>query len=362
MPQLNISNLDKSGATSTVDDYSVDTKTTDGVMDQDETVYTNSKWPTWFGYYKSIADLKSAIDLKSIWVVGKGWTADNKVSATLDNISGWGNDSFTDILINMNTTMLIGGDAFAEVMRDDKGNLINLKPIDAGSINIVVNKQGRIKRYEQTARTSGTPKNFKPNDILHFSNKRIADEIHGQSAIEALEENIKANAENFADLKKLNHHQVRPFILWKLKTDNTTKIQEIITKINAARNLGEDMFIPDDDDAIEHEIVQANISSGVFTWRDDLRNSFYRAIGLPQIIPGAGGQSTESEGKVIFLAHEVIVSSEQRYIEETLWNQLAIRIKLNAPPSIEPKLQQDQAKDAGQTGFQPSDTQAGVGR
>ncbi len=65
-------------------------------------------------------------------------------------------------------------------------------------------------------------------------------------------------------------------ILWKLKTDDPAKIASVVAKIDAARNLGEDMFIPDDDDAISYEVVQLNPSALVLQWRDDIRNKFYR--------------------------------------------------------------------------------------
>ena len=141
--------------------------------------------------------------------------------------------------------------------------------------------------------------------------------------------------------------QVKPFILWKLKTDNAAKIATFVTKINNARNLGEDMFVPDDDDMLQYEVIQCNPSQMVFSWRDDIRNKFFRSIGLPQIVPGGGGQSTESESKVIYLAFEQIVKRDQIYLEKQLWNQLFLRIKLVPPTSLMENMQEDEAKDGG---------------
>ena len=121
------------------------------------------------------------------------------------------------------------------------------------------------------------------------------------------------------------------------------------------------MFIPDDDEAIQYEIVQVNLSQLVLSWRDDIRNKFYRTIMLPQVVPGASGQGTESESKVIMLAFEQLVERDQRFLEKQLWNQLAIRIDLIPPASIAPELKTDEAKDAGQgLNFQRGETTAGV--
>jgi len=248
----------------------------------------------------------------------------------------------------MEITKRIGGDAFAEIIRDeDTGLLINLKVLDPSSIKIIVDRKGIITRYEQVSKL---PKKgeythpFKPEEILHFSNNRIADQIHGISDIDSVEEIIKADKENFLDIKKIMHHQARPFILWKLKTDDKTKIAELVSKIDAARNLGEDMFIPDDDDAIQYEVVQVNVNQMIATWRDNLRNGFYRAIGMPLIVFGNAG-TTESGGKIEYLAHEQVFEKEQKAIEQQLWNQLNIKIDLIPPTTLLENLQTDEAKD-----------------
>ena len=113
--------------------------------------------------------------------------------------------------------------------------------------------------------------------------------------------------------------------------------------------------------ARSYEVVELNINQIILAWRDDLRNSFYRAVGLPQVVPGAGGQSTESESKVIYLAFEGIVEREQKQIERWIWEQMGLRIDLYPPETLAQDLQTDNSKD-GTAGFQPSDTTAGVGR
>ena len=54
--------------------------------------------------------------------------------------------------------------------------------------------------------------------------------------------------------------------------------------------------------------------------------------------------------------------TEQRLLEQDLWNQLAIRVKFDRPVSLMDSMQSDEAANTGQTGFQPNDTQAGVGK
>jgi len=359
---LRFQNAEYSNMTNVVDDVTVDTKSIDGVSSQKETEWMNTDWTKWWGYFNNIPDLQSALLMKSIWNVGKGWTADASTKGILELIDGWGKDTFDDILFNMDVIRNVGGDSFAEIIRNKDDTLVNLKPLDPETMKIIVDEKGIIKRYEQTSKIKGNPpKKFKPEEIFHLTCNRLADQIHGISRIAAVEDIILANNENFVDLKKLMHHQVKPFIMWKLKTDDQTKINEIVNKIDKARNLGEDMFIPDDDDAVSYEIVQVNISDAVFSWRNDIRNQFYRTFGLPLIIFGSGG-STESGGKIEYLAHEQVFSADQRYLELQIWNQLGIKIKLNPPVTLLENLQTDEKKDANQgLEIQPNDVTAGVG-
>jgi len=363
MPDVDIEAARYSDMTNRVDDYAITALDTDGISEQKETTYTNDKWTEHWGYFNTHPELKSAILMKAIWNVGKGYTADNRTRAILDNISGWGKDCFEDVLFNMEVCRRVGRDSFSQVIRNDEGTLINLKCLNPGVMRIVCNGQGLIERYEQLSRLGNKKviKKFKPAEIFHLSNNRLADQIHGISDIESLDETILAELESFKDIKQVMHRQAKPFIIFKLGTDETSKIDTIVKKIDELRNKGEDLYIPDDEDIISFEVVQVNMSSVIMEWRNDIRNKFYRTIGLPQIVPGAGGQSTESESKVIYYAFENIVERDQRYIENQVWQQLKLRINLIPPKSLMNEMSADQSKDAGSL-MQQSDLTAGRGR
>lgn len=348
MARMDIGNAQATDMSNSVKPYSIPAQDTDGIQEQKETTYQNTNWTQQFGYFNQVPDLKSALLLKATWNVGKGYTTDPDTQVILDHISGTGKDSFEDILFNMEVTKRIGGDAYAEIIRDPQsGEIINLKTLNPGTIKIVYDDKGIIKEYRQVSRVKGTPdRKIAVEKMWHMSHNRVADQIHGISDIDAVAKVIQADEENFDDMKKIMHRGARPMILWKLKTDDQTKIAAFVAKIDAARNLGEDMFIPDDEDIVTHEIVQVDVSANVLAWRDDMRNKFYRVIGLPQVVPGGGGQSTESESKVIYLAFEQIVEKDQKNIERQVWEQLQLKIDLVPPATLSQNLQQDEAKDA----------------
>lgn len=335
-----------------VTDYSSITKTTipsettDGVIIGGDARHTNENFSEYWGFFNNVGGLKSALLMKSIWAVGKGWTADDATTKLLENIKGWGKDTFDDILFNMDLIKNVNGDSYAQIMRNDNGKLINLKCLDPASMVTVVSPQGIIKGYEQVSKIKGKAvKKFKVNEIFHLSNNRLADQIHGISDIEGLRDTIIADKENFNDSQKLSHFQAKPFILFRLKTDDPTKIANFVTRLQNARKLGEDLVIPDDDDIVSAEVIQLNPSSFIQEWRNDLKNRFYREVGMPEVAFGTSG-ATESGGKMEIFAHETVFEHNQRYMEKQVWNQLAKKIDLIPPNSLLDNLQTDEKKDA----------------
>lgn len=357
-----LSNTTLSNLSTTVTDVTVTPMNTDGATGQEEYTWQNTKWSEYWGYFNTIPELKSAMIMKGIWVTGKGYTADPETKVILDHITGWGKDSFKDILYNQYLIMRLAGDSFAEIIRDKDTNLLlNLKPLDPSSIKIVVDSKGILLRYEQVNKITGKNKIFEPEKIFHLSHNRLADQIHGVSDIESMKETILAELENFTDLKKIMHRYAKPLIIFKLKTDDQSKITAFVAKMDQAVNKGENVYIPDDENILSYEVVQININNIVMTWRDDIRNKFYRTLGLPLIVFGNAG-TTESGGKIEYLAHEQVFSNDQLFVEEQVWNQLYLKIKLNSPVTLLENLQQDQNKDAKQgMEIQQNDVTAGSG-
>ena len=338
MPETDIGSADKSNLANVMVDYSVDAISTDAAGDQKEFTWQMTKWSQYLGYYKTIPELKSAIDTKANWTMGAGFEAEEVTKLLLGNIRGNGKDSFNTILKNMIRTKIIGGDSFAEIIKDENDVLVNLKPLDPSSIVIVQNSKGMVKRYEQVSKVMGTDnKKFKPEDIFHLSRERIADEIHGMSIIPAVEWIILARNEAMADWKKVLHRTVFPITVFKLDTDDPDKIAEFKKKQDAARAEGENMYIPMG--AVEIDSAAAatppNSTMNPLQWIDRLNDYFYQAVNVPQIIMGNAKEFTDASGKIVYLSYEQSVKAEQLYEEEQILIQLNLEIKLTFPASLQ---------------------------
>ena len=362
MANLRIDGAVASDLSSAIKPFAVAPIATDGITDQKETKWTNERFEEYFGYYKTIPELRAVIDAKATWTGGKGFEADEETTILLDSIRGWGKDTFNTNLENGARTKEIGGDFFAEVIRDEDEILINLKPLDPSVIDIIVDDKGMVLRYEQNAKIKGSAvKKFKPEEIFHLPRNRVADEIHGVSMIEALVNIVLMKNEAMTDNQRLLHRNIDPLWIFHLDTDDTSEIASFKAKNDKARARGENMYIPKDVVVPELVSVAGNATMNPLAWITYLDNAFYEAAGVPKIILGGSGEFTEASAKIAYLAFQQNIEEEQLFIEEAILNQLNLVVKLSFPASLENELLSDEKKDGDQS-INPSETTAGQGQ
>jgi len=363
LPETNITNAERSDlatqfGSGTTNYYEVDTLSTDGPTDQKETTYQNTNWTQQFGYYKKIPELNAAIDAKARWTIGKGYKADEITTLILDAVKGWGKDTFNTIMENMVRTMLIGGDAFAEIITDDNGILINLKPLDPEVIRIVADRKGRILRYEQTSKTKKAVKKFEPEEIFHLARNRVADEIHGVSVIDAVENIIKYRNQAMADWDRVLHRNIDPLWIFHLDTDDTSKIAAFKAKMDAARGKGENMYIPKGAVVPELVTTAANATLNSMTWIDTLNDYFYQAVNIPSVILGSSKNLTEASVKIAFMAFQRATEEDQLQIEEQILNQLNLLVEFEFPAIIQNEMLSEKPEVEKEQAMEPNDTTA----
>jgi len=361
MADTDIGSTEEAGLRNVIVDYTVDPQSTDGAGEQKETTWQMTEWSQNLGYYKTIPELQTAIDAKANWTIGAGYEADDQTKLLLMTIRGNGKEAFNTIIHNLIRTYTIGGDAFAEIIRDREGILINLKPLDPSSIVVVVGINGRIKRYEQVSKTKRPNKKFKPERILHLSRKRIADDIHGISVVPSVKWIILARNEAMSDWKRVLHRNVDPLWIFHLDTDDEAEIAKFKAKQDSARAHGENMYVPKGCVVPELVTTAANASLNPLAWIDRLNDYFFQAVNVPQIIIGNAKEFTDASGKIVYLSYEQSVKGEQLYIEEQILGQLNIEIALTFPASLQNELVSDTPtmelkEEPQETAAQPNDT------
>lgn len=368
MAERDLSSAVTSDLTNAVTDFSVDPVTTDAAGEQKETEWINTEWSNQLGYYKKIPELKISVDALARWTIGKGYTTNEITWMSLFQIRGFGKDTFNSILENQTKVSKIGGDSYAEIIRQPLlkriikritgggGLMVNLKPLDPGVMKIVANRQGIIIRYEQVTKGTTPNKKFKPEEIFHLCRNRTADEIHGESIVIAVEEIILARNEAMKDMRELMHRYVRPRFFFHLDTDDDTEIAKFKATCDNATEGGENVYIPKGAVVPELLSVPTNSTLNPLPWINTLNQYFFQATGVPQIIVGGAQEITEASAKIAYLAFEQTIEGEQLYIEEQVLAQLHLEIELEFPASLENELLSDKAKSETMQASTPEDT------
>jgi hypothetical protein len=336
MPETRLGAALATDVKGTIVDYSVTPEITDGTGNQKESTWVTDSWNENLGYYKNIPELKTAIDTKATWTIGAGIEADEQTELILGTIKGNGKDTFSSILKNQIKVKTIDGDSYAEIIRDKEGFLLNIKPLAPDSIRSVWNAKGMIKRYEQINKVDmKAERKFNPEQILHLSRERLADEIHGVSVVPAVKQIILARNEAMADWKRVLHRNVDPLFVFHLDTDDASEIAAFKTKHDAARKNGENLYVPKG--VVEPELIATatNASLNPLAWINQLNDYFFQAVNVPQIIVGNSKEFTDASGKIVYLSYEQAVKAEQLYVEEQILSQLNLEIKLTFPASLQ---------------------------
>ena len=312
-------------------------------------------WRKWFGYYKVIPELQAVINKMAVWTVGKGYEADKKTQEKLDKIRGCGKDTFDSVIFNLQVTKRVGGDAFAEIVRNKRGELRNLKPINPGSMVVLSNHKGIITGYEQVVIPSGQTKRavrqepirFKPNDIFHLMNNRLGDEPHGRSTIEKIVDIIEMKNESMQDMKIVFHRYVKPLIISMIDSDDESEIAAFKAKLDKAVRYMENMVVPKDTVEMERMSVPQYSTLDPLPWIQLLQQYFIMSEGVPGVILGEAEKTTEATAKILYLAFQQNIEAEQLYLEQQIKAQLKLDVEFNFPADLAEHMEGDMRKEGG---------------
>lgn len=315
--------------------------------------YQNTKFATQLGTYLEISELGGMIDRKANYVVGKGFKAEKKIESLMARWKGNGLDSANMIFYNAVKTYTLGGDFFAEIVRNKRRIITNLKPLNPGTVKVKADKKGIIKEYEvfpiatgQVGQPPPASVVVQPEDMFHLAYNRIADQIHGQSVIDKLMPIVEMRREAMQDIRVVFHRYVKPLLISSVDTDDATEIANYKAKLDKAMAKGENLVVPKGTvDNIERVSIPQFSTLDPLPWLKLLQNEFIKAEGIPGIVIAIGSESTEAESKILYLAWQQLVEFNQMFLEEQIKNQLSLEVEFEFPASIAPELIKDEKKD-----------------
>ncbi len=341
---------------SDIPDFIVEAKALDTVNAGEETFYYFSYAPEAFGYYLTIPEIFSAANAMATFAFGAGWTSpDVNTKIELEHVRGNGKDTFGRIAWSHNVVKNVVGDAFCEVKRkDDK--IINMIPISPERVRLVYGEDGMLKRYDAWNGKEWRP--IKLENMLHSSNKRIGDQTHGTSQIDACKWIIKARNEAM-ETNKIVDRRARAIGIIEYQTDNLGKINYANEQVKQAITNGDVIGTPEG--TMKVQDFPNKTTGERMSWIQYLENFFYQVFGVPRSIATSDGTS-EVGGKMGNVNFEPTYAKERMDFEDDLWQQQGIKVTFEKQASLGGLVQQDQAKNSGMINIQPNDVEASMSR
>ena len=329
--------------------------------------HASPNWNRNLGYLKKHVSVKAVMNKLKLWTFGEGIEADDRTTKILERITGWGKETAVDVFGNQIVIEHVNGDSYGEIITTDgkliseKGdNLQNVKPLNPGRMQTLVNESGIIIGYEELSTDKKkVVDTFETEEIFHLVHNRTANEIHGTSDIDSIITFLDKIKQLDEDMSVMFHRFVVPLVIWRLNTDDTTAMATFKTQSKKARNGGDDMVISDK--AVEWSMLEPGKGVGKtldpMSWRNKWTEEVIKGGEVPALIMAIESGTTEAASKMVTLAWEKVVENSQRSIEAQVKAQLHLEITLPQSITIEKNLAADEAKDAGaQTKMKPSET------
>ena len=358
MAEFDLNNTTGVGLTA-IPDFIMDAKVLDVDNSDGETITYHENAVTDIGYYANDPIVFSAANGLATWAFSLGWIAEDDITTQeFKHVTGRGNETFAQVMWNHEVIKLVVGDAYMEIVwegDDNKKALVNLIPISPERVRDI-SKAGRILRYEVW--NGKKWKKIKTTHMYHTSNKRIGDQVHGTSQLDALRKTIDARQEAEADERVIKHRDKAIGIV-EYETNNEGKI--INANKSITTNIANGDMIGYSKGTLEIKPWPARSSEDRQSWILSRENFTYGTFGVPRTMITSDGTS-ETGGINGHLIFEVTAGKEASDEEDSINSQMFRVIKFNRPPSLAPKVQENQAANTGQTAIQPAEAEPKVNR
>ena len=299
-----------------------------------------TQFSKWHGLYRQIPEFQIYIDTYCRFLIGKKLNTTHKpTSEAIKKIKGNGKDNLKKILLNIKRVSKICGNGFGEIIPDGQGRLINIKPLDPGTIKIKSNEKLMITGYDQVAWKEHKPivlRSWSPDKIFHIANKRIADEITGISEAETLFNIIKWRHQVMNSYAVIIHRYLKPTYFYEVDTDDETEMANIKTKIDNAIKNFENVIVPKGTFGETQKITIANQAMlDPMPWMNFLKRFFQTSSGVPDIVQGEARESAVSAANLNYISFKERIIQEQEEYSDEIKMQLGLEIKFDEPREIE---------------------------
>ena len=276
----------------------------------------NSQFYKWLGFVQKIPLLASIIDA-TVDATVASWRVTgehaSEMADILDDMVGNGKENYTQIMKNMLSISIVGGDAYAEIVFDEE-DVTDLRILNPDSITQII-KDGRIENY----RVKQTNQMLQPENVFHLASNRIGSAPHGFSTIEPMNNLLIHFMQVQDDMARLFHRYIKPLNIFRFKTNSSQEINTWMSEFRKQQAvMDSDIGIPDDlVSTIDRVSIPQGSTLDPTQWHNILINQFFMANRVSENILGIGTQNSEESAKMQMAGFAQLVRAKQKFLS---WN------------------------------------------
>jgi hypothetical protein len=287
----------------------------------DEFTQHESSYQTQYGVWNGLVSrnptLRQIIEIRgasvfSSWAV-KGAHM-KEAQKMLDELEGRNGETFKQIAANMYKIAYICGDAYAEIIWDEKGPeegiIERLEILPSDNIRQII-ERGTIKEFEEIS----TSTKWKPQKIFHVRYNPRGAMTHGIGMVESMN-NLLVSREQLAQVgQEIYEKMSRPKQMILAKTDNAEKLNILATMIQKAGDEWHGIAILPAALIDDTKEITLNPSLKPQEYLDFLDKEMFKSTATPEIVLGTGYSTSEEDAKTRIAGFMGSIRYDQEDIE-----------------------------------------------
>lgn len=292
-----------------------------------------SDYLTWLGFVNKIPLLRSIINANADSVTASWQTYGDhaeQMAKILDNFEGTGKETFKQIIHKLFRQAKTGGNAYAEVVTNDDGEVLNLIPLPPQNVKVIFQK-GIIKKYEETE----DGERFQPEEIFHLAYNPWGAQHWGTGVVEPMQNLLIDLLQVQDDMAKIYHRYIKPIHVVEFDSDDSTQIDAFKTEWAKLKNIPEaDIIVPKGLVSVTRASIPQFSTLDPAQWHRILVDQILMSSRVSENLLGIGTQNSEESARMQMAGFNQMVRMDQKWLEENLRRQLFVQAFPESTPKI----------------------------
>ena len=268
--------------------------------------------------------LSTALDLTVDLTTQNGYTFSGENQRTIKEVKKLFDDKldFDQVIDNILYQLLIFGDAYLELRRNESGTkIMELHALETSEMDFEYDKHGEILQYVQKVESKGKENwvYFKPKDVIYFRLRRIGSEMKSKVPFKSVARDFTTNLEANNYLLSI-FKNLPPKLVYFLKSSNDKNRKDLIENLLKAKsNPNIDIIMQGEADA---KVMEVNFNNGLMQVLQWIQNRVLMITRVPPHWIGIMDGANRGIGENVVISYETKIRKLQTKIASRINKEL----------------------------------------